>query len=265
MSRKRLAIKFYEATKPEFKNCHKLSKPHQNATKNPFMINHWFDILEKTVKDLRLEDRPDLIWNADELGVPHDPKKCKVVSLRGQPTYQIVTGSDKGNTIVLAAVSGSGETLPPLIMFQGKQVQTTWRSSTKSYHKYYPWIYANDSGWMKSNIFSKWFLEWEVKTHTFTSEGELENRTIIYDDHLSHVGFPNLKHVHENKVIILKLPLHTMDLLLPLNIFVFKTLKEKWGQILHWRMRKSRTALRKSKFSTILSSDEVWERLFSKE
>ena len=58
---------------------------------------------------------------------------------------------------------------------------------------------------MKSNIFFKWFLEWEVKTHSFTSEGELENRIIIYDDHLSHVGFPTLKHVRENKVIILKL------------------------------------------------------------
>ena len=52
------------------KTATKLSKTRQNATKNPFIINHsdhWFDILEKTVKDLGLEDRPDLIRNADEL------------------------------------------------------------------------------------------------------------------------------------------------------------------------------------------------------
>ena len=65
----------------------KLSKSCQNARKDPFIINHWFDILKKTVKNLRLEDRPDLLWNADELGVPHDHKKCKVFSLRGEPTY----------------------------------------------------------------------------------------------------------------------------------------------------------------------------------
>ena len=79
------------------------------------------------------------------------------------------------------------------------------------------------------------------------------------------MGFPTLKHARENKVIILKLPPHTMDLLQPLNVSVFKMLKGKWGQILHGRLRKSRKALTKSEFSTILSSDEVWERLFSKE
>ena len=131
----------------------KLSKPCQNATKNPFIINHWFDILEESIENLGLKECPDLIWNVDESGVPHEPKKCKVVSLKGQPTLQIITGSDRDNTTILAAVSGSGETLPPLIIFQGKQIQTTWRPSTKPDHKFYPWIYANEKGWMKSDIF----------------------------------------------------------------------------------------------------------------
>ena len=61
----------------------------------------------------------------DEPGVPHEPKECKVVSLKGQPTLQNITGSDRDNTTILSAVSGSGETLPPLIIFQGKQIQTT--------------------------------------------------------------------------------------------------------------------------------------------
>ena len=246
------------------KTATKLSKPHQNITINPFLINDWFHILEETVKDLVLEDRPDLIWNADESSVPHDPKKCKVISLRGQPTYQIVAGSDRDNSTILAAVSGNGETLPPLIIFQGKEVQTTWRPSAKPTHKYYPWIYANDSGWMKSDIFFKWFLQWEVKIRSFTSEGDLENRIIIYDGHLSYVGFPTLKQARENKVVILKLMPHTTDLLQPLKVSVFKTLKEKWGQILYGRLRKTRKTLTKSEFSTILSSDEVCERSFIK-
>ena len=51
------------------------------------------------------------------------------------------------------------------------------------------WIYANDSGWMKSDRFLKWFLDWKVKTRSTTSESDLENRIIIYDDHFSHVVF----------------------------------------------------------------------------
>ena len=114
------------------KNATKLSKPCQNATKNPFIINHWFDILEESIENLGLKECPDLIWNVDESGVPHEPKKCKVVSLKRQPTLQIITGSDSNNTTILAAVSGSGETLPLLIIFQGKQIQTTWHPLNKT-------------------------------------------------------------------------------------------------------------------------------------
>ena len=45
-------------------------------------------------------------------------KKCKVLSLKGQPTLQIITGSDRDNTTILVAVSGSGETLPLLMIFK---------------------------------------------------------------------------------------------------------------------------------------------------
>ena len=55
----------------------------------------WFDILEITVTKLELQDRPDLIWNAAESGLPSEPKKCQVVSERGgQQTLQIVTRTD---------------------------------------------------------------------------------------------------------------------------------------------------------------------------
>ena len=136
------------------KNAIKLSKPCQNA------INHWFDILEETIENLGLKERPDLIWNVEESLVPHEPKKCKVVSLKGQPTLKIITGSDRDNTTILVAASSSGETLPLLIVFQGKQIQTTWHPSTIPDHKFYPWIYANEKVWMKLDIFHKWFVEW---------------------------------------------------------------------------------------------------------
>ena len=98
------------------KNTTKLSKPCQNPTKNTFIINHWFDILEETIENLGLKERPDLI--VDESRVPQEPRKCKLVSLKGQPTLQIITGSDRDNTTILVAVSGSGETLPLLMIFK---------------------------------------------------------------------------------------------------------------------------------------------------
>ena len=52
---------------------------------------------------------------------------------------------------------------------------------------------------MKSDILFKWFLEWEVKNCSFTSEGDLENIIIIYDGHLWVFQL-----AREKKVIILK-------------------------------------------------------------
>ena len=256
---------FMKSQKMSLKEATKLCTARLNATKNPFIVYHWFDLLEKTIEELGIKDRPDLIWNSDESGLPHEPKKCKVVSAKGQKTVQIVTGSDRDNTTVLAAVSGSGATLPPLIIFQGKQVQSTWRPTTDPNHEYYPWIYANESGWMKSDIFLKWFEEWEKHTRSYTEENQLEPRLMIYDGHLSHVDYMTLLYARNHNVTILKLPPHTTDLLQPLDVSVFKSLKVKWGDVLFKRLRKTRSRLSKTEFATILSSDDVWKAAFSEE
>ena len=92
------------------------------ARLNPFIVYHWFDLLEKKIEELGIKDRPDLIWNSYESGLQDEPKKCKVVSARGKKSVQIVTGSDRDNNAVLAAVSESGATLPPLIILGSKSV-----------------------------------------------------------------------------------------------------------------------------------------------
>ena len=113
-------------------------------------------------------------------------------------------------------------------------------------------------------IFYKWFVEWEKKTRSYTSDEVLEGRLMVYDGYLSHVGFPTLQCAREWKVTILKFPSHTTDLLQPLDVSVFKALKQKWGQLLHARLRKTRSALTKLEFATAISSDDVWEQSFTK-
>ena len=55
------------------KEATKLCVARYNATKNPFVIYHFYDILEKTLTQLGIES-PDLVWNCDESGRPHEPK-----------------------------------------------------------------------------------------------------------------------------------------------------------------------------------------------
>ena len=69
----------------------KLSGARYNAAKNPFVIYHFCNILGNTMKDLGIENRPYLFWKCDESGLPHEPKKCKVI-IRSTPWTKKVQG-----------------------------------------------------------------------------------------------------------------------------------------------------------------------------
>ncbi|KAB0800750.1 hypothetical protein PPYR_06489, partial [Photinus pyralis] len=51
---------------------------------DPFIIiNQYFELLKKTLRDLDLNDKPHQIWNLDQLGFCLDPSKTKVVGKKG--------------------------------------------------------------------------------------------------------------------------------------------------------------------------------------
>ena len=81
---------FIKKNNLSLKEATKLSRPRYNATKNPFVVYHYFDLLEKTISNLGLENKPEVIWNCDESGLPHEPKKLKIVSGKGQKTFQVI-------------------------------------------------------------------------------------------------------------------------------------------------------------------------------
>ena len=66
-----------------------LSTARYNATKNPFIIYHFYELLQETVAKLGIQNRPDLIWNCDESGLPHEPAKLKIISRKGQNTLLV--------------------------------------------------------------------------------------------------------------------------------------------------------------------------------
>ena len=74
-------------------------------------------------------------------------------------------------TLVLAACSGSGKFLLPMVIFPGQHVQSTWKPNMEANSENYPWIYVNKSGWMDSQTFFKWFEPFEEKTRYFEEVG----------------------------------------------------------------------------------------------
>ena len=63
----------------------------------------------------------------------------------------------------------------------------------------------------------------------------------------------------QKSVTIIKLPPHTTDLLQPLDVAVFKSLKDHSDDVLFQHNNTSRLKLSKAEFGTILSSEDVWK------
>ena len=61
---------------------------------------------------------------------------------------------------------------------------------------------------------------------------ELEPCLLIYDGLLSHMWYGTIDLACQKIVTIIKLPPHTTDLLQPLDVVVFKSVKDHWGDVL---------------------------------
>lgn len=109
MKRQNLSLK-----KPE-----QLQSIRRNATSDPFIIYDFYDVLEATLKQLDLFDKPTHIFNLDETSFSYDPSGLKVVGEKGKSVHRTIQSSGKQNTTVLACVNAAGRLLLPLIIHQG--------------------------------------------------------------------------------------------------------------------------------------------------
>lgn len=109
-----------------FKKRHNLSikkpQPVEYARKlacSPYVIYPYFDLLEKTVNELGLRDKPSHIWNVDETSFSKDPSKSKVVGYKGFTSTRTIASPGKDNTTVFLGCNAVGEKTPPMIVFKG--------------------------------------------------------------------------------------------------------------------------------------------------
>ena len=69
---------------------------------------------------------PKQIWNCDESGFLTDPQKCKVVSVKGEVAYKVTPGARRENITTLAVCNAVGRAMNLLIIFKGKNYQSSW-------------------------------------------------------------------------------------------------------------------------------------------
>lgn len=239
----------------KFKKRHNLSlrKPEtleycRKKSTDPFIINKYFDLLENTLDQLKLRERPECLFNLDETSLCTDPTRAKVVGEKGKASCRITAGSGKENVTVLAGCNAAGDKLPPLVIFRGVNVWTSWIPSEEE-EQYKGMTYtASQNGWMTSEIFRKYF------TTTFLQHvGDKRPILVIYDGHASHLDNSVIEFARNENIHILKLPAHSSHLLQPLDLAVFRSFKAIWEKkLISWQRHHQGLRLPKKEFSILL-------------
>ena len=109
-----------------------------------------------------IKHNPARLYNCDETGITIlQHKHTKLLGLKGKRQISSLHSSERGSLLTfIICMSPTGHFIPPLLVFQRKNVKQEMMNGTPpgSIHACHP------SGWIESEIFSRWFLRFI--THT---------------------------------------------------------------------------------------------------
>lgn len=108
-------------------------KRHPNSTPAPLSIaraiavdedalGRYFYLLERTLGDNGLLEKPCQIFNMDKTGMPLSPQSPKCVFTRGEKNPVNIDGGDKAQITVVACVSAAGYCIPPMVIWDRKKL-----------------------------------------------------------------------------------------------------------------------------------------------
>ena len=186
---------------------------------NPEVVDEYFELLKKVLDENHLEDEPRRIYNCDETFLPLDATREKVVMLKN-------TTQSPGTTehiTMLCAASAAGFPLPPMIIFPGG-----FPGGAYTFQGPNDALYAkSESGWVDTELFICWmkkiFLKYVVPQRPVV---------LFIDGHKSHMTLDVVDLARSNDVILFCLPPHTSHALQPLDVAVFKSLKNNFCKAL---------------------------------
>ncbi|KAI4466544.1 hypothetical protein MML48_2g00008645 [Holotrichia oblita] len=178
----------------------------------------YFAILEATLTEHNLFNRPSNIYNVDESELQLNNTPNEVIAEKGSKAVQSRQSSERGETVtVVASCNAEGTFLPPYIIFKGVNKQQAWLDNLPPGASL---EMRRESAYINEEIFLK-----SLKNH-FIPRKSASPCLLLLDGHGSHVNSPEiLETALQYDVHCLCLPSHTTHFLQLLNRSFFKPLK----------------------------------------
>ena len=199
-----------------------LRKPHplenSRAEVNQSQIDHYYELLEHTLKTLGIHNDPTRIYNLDETGFSgKEHSRDKVLAPKGVRTAYQQMVSISGHVTFQVAISASGKTVVPLVIFSKNLPRSNYSEGMPDELSFV----STDSGYINSTIFLSWFKDCFVK-----QIGRSRPVVVTMDNHTSHLGTELIDYAISENIELLCLPAHSTHLLQPLDVgfyHMFKT------------------------------------------
>ena len=201
----------------------KLDRRRSRTAKKSVVKEH-FDKLKEALEKADLLDKPEHIFNVDETGIEMNKQSGKVVVDRCTKKHHQESVGDREHITANICCSSTGYVLPPMLIFQKCFPSTDYSSAGPD-----DCLYAkSESGYMDGELFLAWF-----KNIFLPKTAHLRPAMLIMDGHTSHLTIELIDLACKNNVILYCLPPHLTYLLQPLDVAVFKSLKDYFTRYSH--------------------------------
>lgn len=157
----------------------------------------------------------------DETFLPLDYTREKAVTKKNAKNVYVQARGTTDHITMLCGASAAGLPLPPMIIypkaFPGGQYRCEGPDDA---------VYAkSESGWVDSELFLAWMKK------VFIAYSDSERPVILFvDGHKSHLTLDTIDLAHNNGITLFCLPPHTTHALQPLDVAVFKSLKDHFAK-----------------------------------
>ncbi|KAJ4451842.1 hypothetical protein ANN_03320, partial [Periplaneta americana] len=212
----------------------------------------WFAEVEDYLKANNLFQvltDPSRVFNCDETAFFLNPKGNKVLARKGNKTiYQQVNSDEKECLTVLITGSANGSVVTPLVVYKYERLPPEITLNFPSH-----WALGkSDSGWMQSELFYEFLANF---FHPWLKENNVTLPVILFvDGHVSHLSLHTSQFCDQNGIILVALYPNATHILQPMDVAVFRTLKENWKRQVHeWRINHlDNPILKKKDFAKLL-------------
>ena len=189
---------------------------------NETVISNWFKLLQDIKNKFGILSLCQ-IWSRDETSIQNVLKEVKVLGCKKIRTFQQVSREQGETSTVLTFVNATGQSVPPLIIHKGQNVQDTWQLKAPGNMK----LAATKRGYITKSKFHEYSLHFVkfLKAHGLVDKTNL----LIIDRHKSYLyNLPFYKAMRANNIEIITIPPHTSHILQALDSVLFVPFKKSW-------------------------------------